>query len=560
MTHTAPVEARKLYTDYYSTQRLRNLSARTRGTRHPDLWRSLRLVLNKLHCGCPQLGLPALGSFLFSAEATADLNSQDIANADLLKAFRALTFTVDRNVLRPINYRNLGPEELGSVYESLLEMHPSIYMEATNPEDRFKLSTVAGSERKTTGSYYTPTSLVNCLLDSALDPVLNEAGRKPDIAVKKPDAGSTRDPEKALLDLKICDPACGSGHFLIAAAHRIAKRLAAVRAGEDEPAPEHYQHALRDVISHCIYGVDINPMSVELCKVSLWIEAMEPGKPLAFLDHHIKCGNSLLGTTPALLKRGIQDEAFKPIEGDDKDFCKAYKKGNRDERRGVRLLFTPDGDGMPWEQLGDLGPAMLKIDAFDDSTLDGLQRKEEAYSRFVNSNGYLFGKLLYDAWCAAFVWKKRQSDELPYPITQEILGRIKRTPHACPPWMREEIIRLAREYQFFHWHMEFPDVFKPKPRSEIAEDEVTGWTGGFDCVLGNPPWERIKLQEKEFFAARNPEIANAPNAAARRRMIARLPETDLACIRHFRKHCAALTAKVASSATPAAIRSAVGET
>jgi hypothetical protein len=509
---SAPASAAKLYLEHYSTLRLRSLAGKTRGTRHPDLWRTLRLVLDRLHGGCPELSLPALGSYLFSSDSTADLNGQDIANSDLLKAFRALTFTVARNVLRPINYRNLGPEELGSVYESLLEMQPTIHMKASNPEDRFRLSTAIGSERKTTGSYYTPSSLVNCLLDSALEPVLNEASRKPE-------------PEKALLDLKICDPACGSGHFLIAAAHRIAKRLAAIRSGEDEPAPEHYQHALRDVIGRCIYGVDINPMSVELCKVSLWMEAMEPGKPLAFLDHHIKCGNSLMGSTPALLKRGIPDNAFKPIEGDDPDFCKEYKQRNRQERQGNHSFFTPDG--MPWEQLGDLGPALLEIDSFDDSTLDGLQHKEEAYSRFVRSNGYLFGKLLYDAWCAAFVWKKCRTDELPYPITQEILDRIRRNPHGCPPWMRQEIIRLAQEYRFFHWHLEFPDVFQPKPGAELHEEEVTGWTGGFDCVLGNPPWERIKLQEKEFFATHDPEIANAPNAAARRRLIAKLKETNI---------------------------------
>jgi len=492
--------ARKLYLDHYSTQRLRALAGKTRGTRHRDLWRALRLVLEKLHRGCLQLALPALGSYLFSAEATMDLNDQDIANKDLLKAVRALAFTVDRNVLRPVNYRNLGPEELGSVYESLLEMHPTIHIEATNPEDRFRLTVAAGSERKTTGSYYTPTSLVNCLLDSALDPVLDEACKKPD-------------PEKAVLALKVCDPACGSGHFLIAAAHRIAKRLAAIRSREDEPAPEHYQHALRDVIGHCIYGVDINPMSVELCKVSLWMEAMEPGKPLAFLDHRIKCGNSLLGTTPALLKKGIPDNAFKPIAGDDKEFCKDYRKRNKKERRGSRSLFAPDI--MPWEQLGDLGPALMEIDAFDDSTLDGLQRKEEAYSQFVRSSGYLFGKFLYDAWCAAFVWEKRYSDKLPYPITQEILDRIRRNPHSCPPWMREEIIRLAREYQFFHWHLEFPDVFKPKAGDEIAEDEVTGWSGGFDCVLGNPPYGASQTRkERLLLNAVYTTVSSTANSAA----------------------------------------------
>jgi len=472
---SSPPGARKLYLDHYSTQRLRSLAGKTRGTRHPDLWRALRLVLEKLHHGCPQLALPALGSYLFSAEATTDLNDQDIANKDLLKAVRALAFTLDRNVLRPVNYRNLGPEELGSVYESLLEMHPTIHIEATKPEDRFRLTVAAGSERKTTGSYYTPTSLVNCLLDSALDPVLDEACKKPD-------------PEKAVLALKVCDPACGSGHFLIAAAHRIAKRLAAIRSGEDEPAPEHYQHALRDVIGHCIYGVDINPMSVELCKVSLWMEAMEPGKPLAFLDHHIKCGNSLLGTTPALLKKGIPDDAFKPIEGDDKEYCKELKKQNKSERKdieqGQQTLFYP------WERLGDLAAAMVNLDEMPDDTPEALRKKQERYDELVKSSGYLFGQLWADAWCAAFVWKKvRERDGgLPYAITERDFRAIEKSPHSVPRWMKDEIRRVASEYQFFHWHLEFPDVFRVPKSDEKPENEQTGWSGGFDCVLGNPPW------------------------------------------------------------------------
>src|SRR5262249_35221235 len=161
----------------------------------------------------------------------------------------------------------------------------------------------SGNERKTTGSYYTPRELIICLLDSALDPVLNEAAAKPD-------------PEAAILGLKVCDPACGSGHFLIAAAHRIAKKLASVRTHEEEPAPAGVGHAWGEVIGRCVFGVDINPMAVELCQVALWMESLEPGKPLSFLTHHVQCGNSLLGTTPALLAKGIPDEAFEPIEGD----------------------------------------------------------------------------------------------------------------------------------------------------------------------------------------------------------------------------------------------------
>ena len=218
--------------------------------------------------GCAELGIPALDSFLFSREAISDLADCEIANHDLLDAIRSLAFIDDRRMRRAVDYKNLGSEELGSVYESLLELHPLLHIEAA----RFELQSAGGNERKTTGSYYTPTSLITCLLDSALDPVLDEACAKPD-------------PEAAILNLKICDPACGSGHFLIAASHRVAKRLAAIRTGEEEPAPEARRKALRDVVGRCIYGVDINPMAVELCKVSLWMEAIEPGKPLSFLEH-----------------------------------------------------------------------------------------------------------------------------------------------------------------------------------------------------------------------------------------------------------------------------------
>lgn len=511
--------ARERYAAHYSTGRLRELASRIKGSRHGDLWQQFQFLVGALSgkaefaAAREHLALPILGSFLWDLASTSALNDAELTNYDFLEALRHLAFTRQGKVLRPVDYKNLGAEELGGVYESLLALTPQISADGA----RFTFAEFAGSERKTSGSYYTPDSLVQCLLDSALDPVVEEAIK-----------GKTGiEAEKAILALKVCDPAVGSGHFLVGAAHRLARHLARVRAlaqGESEPSPLLYQQALRDVIGRCLYGVDINPMAAELCRVSLWLEALEPGKPLSFLDHHIRVGNSLLGATPALLKKGIPDDAFKPMEGDDNEFCKEYKQRNRKERQGHRFLSTTDG--MPWEQLGDLGPAMLEIDGFDDSTLDGLHLKEEAYSRFMQSNGYLFGKLLYDAWCAAFVWKKRRTDDLPYPITQEILRQIRRNPHGCSPWMRQEIIRLAREYRFFHWHLEFPDVFQPKPGTEVNEDEVTGWTGGFDCVLGNPPWERIKLQEKEFFAPREPRIADAPNAAARRRLIARLRETN----------------------------------
>src|SRR5438552_3401904 len=351
---------------------------------------------------------------------------------------------------------------------------------------------LVANERKTTGSYYTPTSLITCLLDSALDPVLDEACAKPD-------------PEAAILSLKICDPACGSGHFLIAAAHRVAKRLAAIRTGEEEPAPEARRKALRDVVGRCIYGLDINPMAVELCKVSLWMEAIEPGKPLSFLEQHIQCGNSLLGATPVLLTKGIPDSVFEPIEGDDKKICSEYKKKNKQLREGNRTLFDPEGK--PWERLGDLATNMMQLEEMGDDTVEEIHRKQEYYNRLVQSNDYLFGRLRADAWCSAFVWKK--NNEFAYPITEEVFRNIEKIPYSISTWMRDEIIRLREQYQFFHWHLAFPGVFRVPAKDELPENEQAGWSGGFDVVLGNPPWERIKLQEQEWFASRRPDIANA---------------------------------------------------
>ena len=175
---TATDEQRDTYRQFYSTDRLRRMAAKYTGTRHSDLFEALRLVMRLLggQGDGGALGITALGSFLFSDRAVADIINCKISNRQLLTAIRALSQTYDDKIkaFRNVDYRNLGPEELGSVYESLLELHPEINSTART----FALSTAGGNERKTTGSYYTPSSLINALLDSALDPVLDEAAKK----------------------------------------------------------------------------------------------------------------------------------------------------------------------------------------------------------------------------------------------------------------------------------------------------------------------------------------------------------------------------------------------
>ncbi|PIE53431.1 hypothetical protein CSA37_01485 [Candidatus Fermentibacteria bacterium] len=500
----ATQQAKDLYYKYYSLTRIRNLAERKRGTRHKDLWKALNVTIASL-CKAeptPEIGIKPLGSFLWSAEATRDLNEADIENKYLCQALRAITLTTKEGVTTRVDYRNLGSEELGSIYESLLEMRPEVNADARF----FKLNITAGNERKTTGSYYTPTELINELLNSALDPVIK-----------------TKKTEDEILNTKVCDPACGSGHFLIAAAHRMARHLAAKRTEETEPDPTTYRTALRDIISHCIYGVDINPMSVELCKISLWLEAIEPGKPLSFLDHHIKCGNSLMGTSPDLMidhevseKKhkfiSIPDKAFSPITVDDKQIASKLKKLNKTQRKSTSRDFfysMTDDD----TQVKQLALQVAEIDHRQDNSINQLKEKEASYRTVTTSAIFNTEKTKADLWCAAFVQRKTSENE--HPITTETLRSFKDNPKTLKEVQREETRRLAEKYQFFHWYIEFPEVFQRENKEQ----------NGFDVVLGNPPWEHTELKEKEFFASRDEKIANA-TGAQRKKLIASLEQSD----------------------------------
>ena len=501
---------RQRYGNYYSMSRLRRLAEVRRGTAHTDLWKSLQVTMAALAAksdGIRALGLAPLGSFLWDPDSVADLNTAVIDNRHILAAIKSLGYTHDPQAKapRPVDYKNLGSEELGSVYESLLELHADINEDART----FKLATAAGSERKVTGSYYTPTPLIDRLLDEALDPLLDRAE-------------TTKTPEKALLGLRVLDPATGSGHFLIAAAHRIAGRLATVRADGDEPTPTQLRTALRDVIGQCLYGIDINPLAVELCKVSLWLEANHNGQPLSFLDHHIVCGNSLLGTTPDLIADGVPQKAFGKLTGDDPKWLTQLRKANLRQRKErdqqILDLWSSDTD------LADLAGEMEVINTAEDATTGDVAAKAGRYDQLQRSAIYSRARLAADAWCAAFVTPKTP-DHLA--ITDETI-RVITEGHHLPPGTRDHVLSLAEEYQFLHPHIAFPDIYQ---------------AGGFDLVVGNPPWGRIKLQEKKWFAHRNPEIAAAPNKAARAGMIEQLKGQDPRAYQEFQvaKHQAERT-------------------
>lgn len=317
-----------------------------------------------------------------------------------------------------------------AVYEALLALKPQLSPDAA----RFSYAAAPGAARKSAGAYYTPDALVQSLLDSALDPAVAQAlARKPAKAAPA-----------AILALRVGDPACGSGRFLVAAARRLALHLARARGKPDDPNAR--RRALRDVLRRCIHGVDLDPVAVELCKITLWLELAEPGEPLTFLDDRIKCGNALLGADHDLLAAGIPDDAFTTRPGDHPKAVAYFKRRNKLER--AQHANTPANK-----------PAKIPL-------------KNPA--------------LAADAWCAAFLWRKHDADKpgavagLPGAwdaVTERTLRRLQHNPASVPARVRNEVRRLAELHRFFHWPLAFPDVFSRR-----------GGGGGFDVILGNPPF------------------------------------------------------------------------
>ncbi|MCC6179445.1 MAG: N-6 DNA methylase [Chloroflexi bacterium] len=500
----ADPRGREIYSEHYSISRLRERLRLDRGdARHDDLWRAQRVAFGILRAGNANLGLPALGGGIFDARMCPDLEDAVLRNDALKSAVRGLSLAPTKSGYRRINYRDLDVEELGSVYESLLDEQPSLRSNGGKPA----FTLIGGGERKSTGSYYTPSVLVQELIRSALDPVIQQAlASAADIDGKR----------RALLDLAVCDPACGSGHFLLAAARRIGRELARLASGEHEPDPAVLRHSVREAITHCVYGVDLNPLAVDLCRLALWLEGHEPGRPLGFLDHRIKCGNSLVGANSELIEKGIPTEAFEPVEGDSKDVAKAIKARNKTELTGqLPLMHT-----MSLEPAGpteaDAKEARAIAD-FEEETPEDVLLKEQEHATAEARRAHR--KRAADLWTAAFFWPLR--DEAPTPPTQStLLHHRAGRPQEFGGAFERQLARVAEEVRPFHWELEFPEVFDERK-------------GGFDCMLGNPPWEKVKLSDKEFFATRAPEVANAPNAAARKRLIEQLEAEDPGLLRDY---------------------------
>lgn len=497
-------EAKARYLSGYSLTWLRERAVRrSQHDRHADLWQALSITFGALGTGEPALGLPALGG-LFDANQCPHLDAAQLDNRHLLAAvFQLGWFRADGGLSR-VNYRDMGPEELGSVYESLLELVPDLQGLASPATARLAFvgddetdASTKGNTRKLTGSYYTPDSLVQELIKSALEPVIAQTVK-----------GNTEHPVEALLSLTICDPACGSGHFLLSAARRLADEVALHRAAAEReggaPTPADYRHALRDVVSRCIYGVDKNPMAIQLAKTALWLEAYSPDRPLSFVDHHLRVGDALLGVLdPKVLESGIPDEAYTALSGDDREVAKALKKQNKADLKSWRQITG--GDLLT--QAG-LAAQAVSVETLDDNTPEHLAAKRRAWSQAeAEAQRSTFARLA-DTYVAAFLAPKLMADTGDtVPLSGYLWGVLSgQAPKAA---VEDTAQALCRQHSVFHWWLAFPQVAA---------------NGGFSVMLGNPPWEQLQLSEEEFFAPRAPSVA-ALAGDKRKRAIAELEQS-----------------------------------
>ncbi|MCX6148124.1 MAG: N-6 DNA methylase, partial [Candidatus Kapabacteria bacterium] len=452
---------REAYTKYYSLRKLRILSEKRYAfdSKFNDLWIGLKLTFKLFedeYFGLP-FEIKPLNGDLFGYNALDIINECELDNHTLLTCIRNLSlFTNEKGDNQRVNYASLNVEEFGSVYEGLLEYSPQILK-----NEKLEFVFAKGDERSKTGSHYTPDELVKPLIKHSLEYLIEDKLREKDVV-------------NALLSIKVCDVACGSGHILLSAARRLAHEVAKARTGEDQPSPEAYREAIRDVIRNCIYGVDKNPLAVELCKVSLWLEAHNPGEPLSFLDHKIKCGDSIVGLAhKEELEKGIADEAFKRMPNDDKDIASLYSKKNKDEKKTLaKGLVSFDFEKAFGNKLDKRAKEILDFINMPEHTPNEINAKKRKFEELNTNHDWWKLKNLADMQTAQFFIPKTEENK-NYLLTEAEYRQYLNNEKPFDAVISAKAMALSQERRFFHWFLEFPEVFQ---------------NGGFDCILGNPPF------------------------------------------------------------------------
>lgn len=529
----------------------------------------LRALWDQIDRGDDGVGLPPYNGGLFRADRSALLDRVRIPDADFAPLLDALSREATEGARRFINFRDLSVQHLGSVYERLLEFDliEADGMVAARPQ------TFA---RKTSGSYYTPDELVMLVIRRTIGPLLEERRQRFRDAIadrerrhQDPDYRigwlTNFDPASAFLELRICDPAMGSGHFLVSLVDYLADqvmeatreaseavdfglyrsplldRLEAIRTRILSEAAEHRwtvepaqlidrQLVRRIILKRVIHGVDKNPMAVELAKLALWLHSFTVGAPLSFLDHHLRCGDSLFGewVGPAIdrLERGglFHDKTISDALREAENMARIEGLVDADvtEVHESQSIFAEvEAKTAHAVKLMSLLQGYRWIEGSAEDALKKAKALEKASNRVTGEESM---RLAREAW--ELKRKGRALDVLldgelgsPTNVLDQCYGRIgERAPRAggedpaLEPLMRAA--EIAGISNFLHWEIAFPNVW--------TDWRAANPRGGFDAIIGNPPWDRMKMQEVEWFAARRTEIAHAAKAADRKRMVAAL--------------------------------------
>lgn len=500
------------------------------------IWSHVADLSRIIDQGDGSVGIPPYNGGLFATAGTPLLSAARVPDSIMAPALDALSYERSSGERRYINYRDLSVQQLGSIYERLLEF------ELIRDENGVLTVRPNLFARKNSGSYYTPDELVGLILDETLEPLITERLEAFRTALGKLDPRDAADyqrrtlrdadPANAILSLRVCDPAMGSGHFLVSLVDTLADHvLDAMAEVAVLGADLHYTSPLADkiedirttiqrnareanwtidpeqlddrhivrrmVLKRCVYGVDKNPMAVELAKVALWLHTFTVGAPLSFIDHHLRSGDSLFGlwVRDAIDKAGAGGELF-------------YIDALRNAQRSAEAMKTI-------EALTDVEIAEAHRSAamYDDVEL--MTGELDGFVSFIHALDWL--NLPRDQKPLVRLWLDGRFGD-PMPIARgrkaPAEGSAKPEEVAAFTAIWERARALIEEERFLNWQIAFPGVWDNWASK--------GREGGFDAVVGNPPWDRIKLQQVEWFAARRPEIALAQRASDRARMIARL--------------------------------------
>jgi hypothetical protein len=451
-----------LYRASYSIDTLVAKAAREKHVR--GLWDALRAISRLAHAGCRagDLRVTPFNGRLFAPGRTPLAEQRGLDDERARRALLALgTRAAPGGVARErIAYRDLGVEQLGSVYESLLDYQPSA--------DPIRLVPGSGV-RKSTGTFYTPQPIAEYLVRATLGPLVRDAG------------------SQEILQLRVVDPAMGSGAFLVAACRYLtqAYESALVREGGCHPADfgESDRVAIRRTIAErCLYGVDINPMAVQLARLSLWLTTLAADRPLTFLDHRLRTGDSLMGAWVDSLRHH-------PAPG--------ARAGGREGATGG--LFDEEAVE---RTLRAVLPIRFSLERTPDDTLDQVRAKERALASLEAHQSQLTRwKRIADVWCSAWL-----SDRVPPAAFNALSDHILSSRGALPDHVAAGYLDsagdIASRRKLFHWELEFPEVFFDTNGRRLARP-------GFDAVIGNPPWEVVRGDREALSFHRRSRVYSA---------------------------------------------------